>query len=264
MLAEAEATARADEARGRGVRRRQAGAVRDRAAQDPGGFPVGVQGARQDPRPGRGRVATSSGRPVDGRRAGVRRSRRARRTARDANCSTRRSRDLGGDRRARSGRPAGQLPTGPRRGPVDELGTELARVRDEVAVEADLLLEGLVEGILVSGTLRGHDGAAVRPVPRGFRAALRGRRARDVRARARRGHRRLPARPRGPDRARPDGARRDRGRTALLAAVHSPTARACAPSAAATATWASAPGPPRAPTRAGQGSSSSCQQMDQN
>jgi DUF177 domain-containing protein len=40
-------------------------------------------------------------------------------------------------------------------GTVDDLGTELARVREEDAVEGDLLLEGLVEGILVSGTLRG-------------------------------------------------------------------------------------------------------------
>jgi uncharacterized protein len=39
--------------------------------------------------------------------------------------------------------------------PVDGLGTELAQVRDEAPVEADLLLESLVEGILVSGTLRG-------------------------------------------------------------------------------------------------------------
>ena len=38
--------------------------------------------------------------------------------------------------------------------PVEGLGTELARVRDDVPVEADLLLESLVEGILVSGTVR--------------------------------------------------------------------------------------------------------------
>lgn len=38
---------------------------------------------------------------------------------------------------------------------VEGLGTELARVRDDVPVEADLLLEALVEGILVSGTLKG-------------------------------------------------------------------------------------------------------------
>ena len=38
---------------------------------------------------------------------------------------------------------------------LDDLGTELARVRDDVPVEADLLLEALVEGILVSGTLQG-------------------------------------------------------------------------------------------------------------
>lgn len=37
---------------------------------------------------------------------------------------------------------------------VDGLGTELARVRDDLPVETDLLLESLVEGILVSGTLR--------------------------------------------------------------------------------------------------------------
>lgn len=40
-------------------------------------------------------------------------------------------------------------------GVVDELGTELARVRDDVPVAGDLLLESLVEGVLVSGTLRG-------------------------------------------------------------------------------------------------------------
>jgi len=39
--------------------------------------------------------------------------------------------------------------------PVDELQTELAGVRDDQPVDVDLLLESLVEGILVSGTLRG-------------------------------------------------------------------------------------------------------------
>lgn len=39
---------------------------------------------------------------------------------------------------------------------VDDLGTELARVRDDVPVSGDLLLEALVEGILVSGTVRGE------------------------------------------------------------------------------------------------------------
>ena len=39
--------------------------------------------------------------------------------------------------------------------PVDGLGTELARVRDDVPVQGDLLLEALVEGILVSGRMRG-------------------------------------------------------------------------------------------------------------
>ena len=38
---------------------------------------------------------------------------------------------------------------------VEEIGTELAQVRDDVPVEGDLLLEALVEGVLVSGTLRG-------------------------------------------------------------------------------------------------------------
>jgi uncharacterized protein len=38
--------------------------------------------------------------------------------------------------------------------PVEGLGTELAHVRDDVPVDADLLLESLVEGILVSGTVR--------------------------------------------------------------------------------------------------------------
>lgn len=39
--------------------------------------------------------------------------------------------------------------------PIEGLGTELARVRDDVPLEGDLLLEALVEGILVSGSLRG-------------------------------------------------------------------------------------------------------------
>lgn len=38
---------------------------------------------------------------------------------------------------------------------IEGLGTELARVPDDVPVAADLLLESLVEGILVSGTLEG-------------------------------------------------------------------------------------------------------------
>ena len=40
-------------------------------------------------------------------------------------------------------------------GTLDELGTELARVRDAEGIRGDLLLEALVEGILVSGTLSG-------------------------------------------------------------------------------------------------------------
>jgi uncharacterized protein len=38
---------------------------------------------------------------------------------------------------------------------VAELGTELARVRHDVPVSGDLLLESLVEGVLVSGALTG-------------------------------------------------------------------------------------------------------------
>ena len=38
---------------------------------------------------------------------------------------------------------------------IEGLGTELARVRDDVLLEGDLLLEALIEGILVSGSLRG-------------------------------------------------------------------------------------------------------------
>lgn len=38
---------------------------------------------------------------------------------------------------------------------VDGLGVELAAVRNDVPVDADLLLEALVEGIMVSGSLRG-------------------------------------------------------------------------------------------------------------
>ena len=40
-------------------------------------------------------------------------------------------------------------------GQVPDLGTELARVRDDVPVSADLLLESIVEGVLVSGELTG-------------------------------------------------------------------------------------------------------------
>ena len=40
-------------------------------------------------------------------------------------------------------------------GTLEDLGTELARVAPEDPLEADLLLESLVEGILVSGRLRG-------------------------------------------------------------------------------------------------------------
>ena len=38
---------------------------------------------------------------------------------------------------------------------VEDLGTELAKVREETPVVSDLLLEALVEGILVSGALSG-------------------------------------------------------------------------------------------------------------
>ena len=41
------------------------------------------------------------------------------------------------------------------RGAPEDLGTELARVGPDEPLEADLLLESIVEGILVSGTLRG-------------------------------------------------------------------------------------------------------------
>lgn len=39
--------------------------------------------------------------------------------------------------------------------PLVGLGTELARVRDDLPIRGDLLLEALVEGILVSGTVGG-------------------------------------------------------------------------------------------------------------
>jgi uncharacterized protein len=39
------------------------------------------------------------------------------------------------------------------RGTLDGIGTELAGIRDDDTIEADLLLESLVEGILVSGTI---------------------------------------------------------------------------------------------------------------
>ncbi len=41
------------------------------------------------------------------------------------------------------------------RGTVEDLGTELARVPDDAPIDADLLLESIVEGILVSGNVRG-------------------------------------------------------------------------------------------------------------
>jgi uncharacterized protein len=40
-------------------------------------------------------------------------------------------------------------------GTLDDLGTELAGVRDADPIEGDLLLESLVEGLLVSGVLHG-------------------------------------------------------------------------------------------------------------
>jgi uncharacterized protein len=39
------------------------------------------------------------------------------------------------------------------RGTLEGIGTELARVRDDDVIEGNLLLESLVEGILVSGTI---------------------------------------------------------------------------------------------------------------
>jgi uncharacterized protein len=39
------------------------------------------------------------------------------------------------------------------RGTLDGIGTELARIREDDVIEGDLLLESLVEGVLVSGTL---------------------------------------------------------------------------------------------------------------
>jgi uncharacterized protein len=41
------------------------------------------------------------------------------------------------------------------RGTVEGLGIELARVPDDAPIEADLLLESIVEGILVTGDVRG-------------------------------------------------------------------------------------------------------------
>ena len=38
---------------------------------------------------------------------------------------------------------------------IEGLGTELARVPDDAPVEAELLLESVIEGILASGRLRG-------------------------------------------------------------------------------------------------------------
>jgi len=42
------------------------------------------------------------------------------------------------------------------RGTLEDLGTELARVPDDAPIDADLLLESIVEGILVSGSVRGR------------------------------------------------------------------------------------------------------------
>ena len=41
------------------------------------------------------------------------------------------------------------------RGTLDDLGTELARVAVDDPIEADLLVESVVEGVLVSGRIRG-------------------------------------------------------------------------------------------------------------
>ena len=126
-------------------------------------------------------------------------------------------------------------------GTLDQLGTELARVREDDRIEGDLLLESLVEGVLVSGTLSGAHGAAVRAVPEGLRATIRGRGARDVRA--------------APDEDTDDYLLDPEGRsspsrwsaTRSVSSCRSrrcaaPSAWGCARCAAATATSASAPG----------------------
>ena len=135
-----------------------------------------------------------------------------------------------------------------------DLGTELARVREDDPVDGDLLLESLVEGILVSGALAARWRCSCARCLTDFEQPFAVELHEMFVAGARRGRRRLPARPRGLDRPRADGAGRGRRGAAVLAAVHGPTARACARSAAATGTWASARATTRAPTRGGPGS----------
>ena len=223
--------------------------------------------ARQDARPGRGRVATSSARrrPPPSRSSATRGSPdRAR-----PSCSTRRRsddlepidvRDLLG--------PPGELPTratstGPLDGPRHRAGAACATTSPS---RATCCWSAWSRASWSRAHLRRHARAAVRPVPEGLRAARSRSRCTSCSSPApERRRRRLPARPRGLARPRADGPRRARARAAVLAACTAPTARACAASAAATATWASARATTPRSIRAGPGSSScSRSSMDRN
>ena len=126
-------------------------------------------------------------------------------------------------------------------GTLEDLGTELAGVPADRPLEADLLLESIVEGILVSGRLRATLSASLRALPEGLRVAARRRGERALRDRAR--PRRSDQYPLDPEGSlEPEQMVRD---TVGVELPFSPPAQARlprpAPGAAATATSASAP-----------------------
>ena len=76
-------------------------------------------------------------------------------------------------------------------GTIEGLATELVAVPDDAPLGGALLLESVVEGILVSGSITGTWTRAVRPMPHRAPAAVHRRDQRAVRRRrARRGQRR--------------------------------------------------------------------------
>ena len=133
----------ADAPGGRGLRRRQAGPVRDRARQDPGSS---LERSVRRPGPAGPRPSSAGSRT---RRGGVRDPRRGSQWQRPV--STRRSDDAC-HRRARSGRPARRLSRGAPRGPVPGPGHRAGQRPGRRPV-GDLLFESVVEGILVTGPL---------------------------------------------------------------------------------------------------------------
>ena len=58
------------------------------------------------------------------------------------------------------------------RGTLEGLGTEVASLREDTPVVGDLLLESVVEGILVSGRLRGTLDLRCARCPKAFEQAV--------------------------------------------------------------------------------------------